>query len=231
MHLDILIFAIIAAFLIYRLNSVLGTRSGAERERKNPFDAQQEASPAPTPLHPKASTPVSKPLAPLAGFEQLVDGEANKDGRIETGLSEIVESDPHFEVNSFVSGSKYAFEMIVTAYARGDLMTLKPLLSPKLYADFEAGVKAREALNHTYEVTIHRIKQARIVEAHLGGTMAYITIDFDVEETAFTKDSEGKVIDGSPDRVFSVEDVWTFSRDTRTSDPNWTLIETRAVEK
>lgn len=227
MHFDIILFAIIAAFLVYRLHSALGTRHGAERERPNPYNDAAPAA-APLPLHKSAP---SKPVAPLAGMELLVDTDANKDGRIESGLSEIAAADPQFEVNSFVAGAKYAFEMIVTAYARGDTQTLKPLLSPKLYADFHAGIKAREAQNHTYEVTIHRIKQARIVEAHLGGTMAYITVDFDVEETAFTKDAAGQVVDGSPDRIFSVEDVWTFTRDTRTTDPNWILIETRAVEK
>lgn len=228
MHLDILIFAIIAAFLIYRLNSVLGTRHGNERERPNPYDAR-EAAPAPIAGPKSALTP--KPVAPLAGMDQLVDVEANRDGRIETGLSEIYAADPQFEVNSFMGGAKYAFEMIVTAYARGDLLALQPLLSPKLYADFSAGIKAREQAGQTYEVTIHRIKQARIVEAHLGGTMAYITVDFDVEETAYTRDREGKIVEGNPDRIFSVEDVWTFTRDTRTSDPNWILIETRSVEK
>lgn len=230
MGFDVIIFAIIAAFLIYRLNSVIGTRHGGERERPNPYvrSETQGAAPAPVAVSPVAQP---RPLAPLAGFEQLVDVDANRDGRIETGLSEISAADPHFEVNSFVGGAKYAFEMIVTAYARGDIAALEPLLSPKLYADFLSGIKAREALGHTYEVSIQRIKQARIVEAHLGGTMAYITVDFDVDETAFTKDREGKVVDGSPDRIFSVEDVWTFTRDTRTSDPNWILIETRAVEK
>jgi predicted lipid-binding transport protein (Tim44 family) len=227
-HLDILIFAIIAAFLIYRLNAVLGTRHGAERERRNPYDAR-EAAPAPVAGPAPALPP--KPVAPLAGMDQLVDSDANRDGRIESGLSDISAADPQFEVNSFMGGAKYAFEMIVTAYARGDLATLKPLLSPKLYADFAAGIKTREQEGQTYEVTIHRIKQARILEAHLGGTMAYITVDFDVEETAWLRDRDGKIIDGSPDRIFSVEDIWTFSRDTRNTDPNWILIETRAVEK
>lgn len=228
MHLDIIIFAIIAAFLVYRLNSVLGTRSGSERERKNPYDAAN--TPAPVSVASKA-IPAAKPLAPLAGFEQLVDAKANQDGRIEQGLTEISAADPLFEVNGFISGAKYAFEMIVTAYARGDVALLKSLLSPKLYADFASGIRAREAAGQTYEVTLHRIKQARIIEAHLGGTMAYITVDFDVEETAFTRDAAGQVVDGSPERVFSVEDVWTFTRDTRTADPNWILIETRVVEK
>lgn len=235
MHIDILLFALIAAFLIYRLNSVLGTRHGDERERQNPYDpasAPQKNDVQETLAQIREHVEAPKrPLAPLAGVEQLVDARENSDGRIETGLAEIAAADPQFEVNSFMAGARYAFEMIVGAYARGDRETLKPLLSPKLFADFNAGITAREKLGHTYEVTIHRIAKARIVEAHLGGAMAYVTVDFDVEETAFTKDAEGKIVDGSPDRIFSVEDVWTFTRDTRTTDPNWTLIETRAVEK
>jgi predicted lipid-binding transport protein (Tim44 family) len=228
-HIDILIFAIIAAFLIYRLNSVLGSRHGGERERPNPFASKTERQVDAG--QPTAAVPLPKPVAPLAGFEAMIDMDANKDGRIETGLSDIAAADPYFDINTFMGGAKFAFEMIVTAYTKGDLETLKPLLSPKLYADFESGIAARNAAGHKSEVTIHRIKQARINEAHLGGTMAYVTIDYDVEETTVTRDSQGNVVDGNPDRIFSVEDIWTFTRDTRSNDPNWMLIETRAVEK
>ena len=233
MPIDILIFAIIAAFLIHRLKSVLGTRHGQERERQNPFAVEKLRSEEKNSLTAPQEkiVPLSTPVAPLAGVEAVIDTSANKDGRIEQGLSDIVSADPHFEVNSFMSGAKYAFEMIVMAYARGDLDTLKPLLSPKLYKDFAAGIKARQSAGHTMEVTIHRIKQARIAQAHLGGTMAYITVDYDVEETSVTRDASGAVIDGDPDSIFGVEDIWTFTRDTRSHDPNWLLIETRAVEK
>ena len=228
MHLDILIFAIIAAFLIYRLNSILGTKHGSERERPNPLDPAN--NPANT-AAPSNVVPLPRPVAPLAGVEQLVDAEANKDGRIETGLAEIAAVDTQFEVNSFIAGARYAFELIVTSYAKGDLETLKPLLSPKLFKDFEAGVRAREAEGQTTSLTVHRILKAHIIEAHLGGVMAYITVDYDVEETMVTKDRDGNVVDGSDERIFNVEDIWTFTRDTRAHDPNWILIETRAVEK
>ncbi len=232
MYIDILIFALIAAFLIYRLNAVLGTRHGGERERRNPYDpAAQPESPVEREGITLDARPMQDNVVALAGAEGHIDVGANTDGRIETGLREIAAADGYFEINSFMQGARAAFEMIVMAYSRGDLDTLRPLLSPKLFADFAAGVKNREALGQTHELTIHRIKSARIVEAHLGGTMAYVTVDFDVEETSVTRDASGNVIDGNPDRVFSVEDIWTFTRDTRASDPNWTLIETRAAEK
>lgn len=230
MHIDILIFALIAGFLIYRLNSVLGTRHGGERPRQNPFAGAEEAK-LKTQVLPAGPVPMPRTVAPLAGMEQVMDAKANEGGRIETGLAEIAAADAQFDVESFMQGARQAFEMIVISYSKGDLETLRPLLSPKLYDDFASGVRAREAAGHISTVEIHRIKAARIVEAHLGGVMAYVTIDYDVEETVVTRDSEGKVVSGNPDRVFSVEDIWTFTRDTRSSDPNWILIETRAAEK
>ncbi|MDY0008707.1 MAG: Tim44/TimA family putative adaptor protein [Bdellovibrionales bacterium] len=235
MYIDILIFALVAAFLIYRLNSVLGTRHGEERERKNPFDPAQAEKPAAdnrdgavidgTALHENEN------VVPLAGADRHIDASLNQDGRIETGLRDIAQADSYFEINTFMQGARGAFEMIVLAYSRGDLDTLQPLLSPKLFGDFSAGIKSRLAQGHTNEVTIHRITSARIVEAHLGGTMAYVTVDFDVEETSVTRDASGNIVDGSPDKIFSVEDIWTFTRDVRAADPNWTLIETRAAQK
>lgn len=229
---DVLLIAGIAAFLVYRLYSVLGTRTGDERERQNPFAPQKAQKPKAADMTAAAlaAAPAST-VVPLAGLDHLVDRDANQDGRIETGLSEIAAEDAYFEINGFMQGARGAFEMVVMSYSRGDLDTLKSLLSPKLFNDFEAGVKAREAAGHTNEVSIQRIKAARIIEAHLGGTMAYVTVDFDVEETSVTRDSAGNIVDGDPDKIFSVEDVWTFTRDVRSADPNWILIETRAAEK
>jgi predicted lipid-binding transport protein (Tim44 family) len=229
---DILLIAGIAAFLIYRLFSVLGTRHGEERERPNPFSSEpvQKRALQDTPAAP-LSPSSQQTVIPLAGMEQLVDDKANADGRIAEGLNDIAAADRNFQIGSFMQGARMAFEMIVMAYSRGDLDTLRGLLSPKLYSDFEAGVKAREAAGHSNELTIHRIKSARIVEAHLGGTMAYVTVDFDVEETSVTRDASGNVVEGDPDKIFRVEDVWTFTRDVRSSDPNWILIETRAAEE
>lgn len=230
MPIDILIFALIAGFLVYRLNATLGTRHGDERQRPNPFagpDLQKVPVDSPVTLD---AMPMKRPApAPLLGIDQVVDGVANKDGRIETGLAEIASADATFDVNGFMSGARYAFEMIVVAYNKGDRATIKPLVSPKLFADFSAGIKAREDAGHVSEITIHRIAAARITEAHLGGTMAYITVDYDVEETVTTRDRTGAIVAGDPDSISSIRDVWTFTRDTRSSDPNWILIETRAA--
>lgn len=233
MAFDIIVFALIAAFLIYRLNSVLGTRHGGERQRPNPFgerpDAPASAQPAKEGLVIDGEVLPAAPAAPRAlVLDGIVDPSFDTEGRVRAGLEDIAGADRFFDAPTFIGGARAAFEMIVMAYARGELDTLKDLLSPKLYNDFKAGVQAREKAGHTTDITIHRIKKAHIIEAHLGGTMAYVTVDFDVEQTTVTRDRDGRVVEGDPDRVFSVEDIWTFTRDTRSSDPNWTLIETRA---
>lgn len=233
MPFDIIIYALIAAFLVYRLKNVLGTRHGEERQRPNPFGERPDMQHAPAAkkeglVIDGQATAMAEPVAREMVLDGIVDPALDTDGRVRGGLEDIAQADRYFDVPTFIGGARYAFEMIVTAYARGELDTLKDLLSPKLYADFKAGVQARESAGQTTDITIHRIKKAHIIEAHLGGTMAYVTVDFDVEQTTVTRDRDGKVVDGDPDRVFSVEDIWTFTRDTRSNDPNWTLIETRA---
>ncbi len=230
--MDILIFAVIAAFLVFKLHSVLGSKPGNdERQRPNPFNSDN----APQPAKATAPQPLKhqRPVLPLAPIDlgQMVDTEANKDGRIEEGLADIISADAGFEINGFMQGARYAFETIVKSYAKGDLPALEPLLSEKLYRDFKAGVVAREEQGHTSDVTIHRIKSARLTDARLGGTMAYITVSFEVEETTVTRDRAGAIVTGNPDEITTIEDVWTFTRDVRSADPNWILIETRAVEK
>src|SRR5262249_53922413 len=149
----------------------------------------------------------------------------------EEGLREIAAVDAGFDLNHFAAGAKYAFEMVVTAYAKGDRSSLKPLLSPKLYADFDHGITERELQGHATATDIHRILSVHVTEAHLGGTMAYITVRYNVEQTSVTCDKNGALVEGSPDHIITVEDIWTFTRDTRSSDPNWILIETRTAEK
>ncbi len=233
MHLDILIFAAIAAFLIYRLNSVLGTRNGNERQRPNPLTpaadpARVNPLEAPNTVRPAAAP---MPVMTPAAMELVIDAEANRDGRVEQGLADIRSEDSYFDLNTFMQGARYAFELIVTAYARGDLAAIQPLVSPKLYNDFAAGVRAREAAGHTAELTLHRVQHAKVIEAHMGGAMAYATVDFQVEESTVTRDKSGQIVDGNPDSVFTIRDIWTFTRDTRTSDPNWILIETRSADQ
>lgn len=232
MPVDILIFAVIAAFLVYRLNGLLGTRHGDERERPNPFAPRETVDGRPldgsaSVIDTTAVETETRPVVPVS-MRDAIDADADKDGRVTRGLEDIAAADPRFDLAHFIHGAKTAFEWIVKAYAAGDRETLKPLLSPKLYAGFATAIDARETAGHKSDFTLHRIARARITEAHLGGTMAYITVDFDAEETVVTRDAEGRVLEGDPDRIMTVADIWTFTRDVRSDNPAWTLIETRA---
>ena len=238
MSVDILIFAVIAAILIYRLNSVLGTRNGDEEQRPNPFDdqppppadpfAKQRANKA----EPARTAPVcanaiiegvTKIPAKKAVSAELVDAAANVDGQVTAGLEEIAAVDHKFNAEHFMAGAEYAFGLIVDSYAKGDRAALKPLLSPKLYGDFDRGIAARESAAPSAGVpAVRNIKSARITEAHLGGTMAYVTVEYHVAQTSLTDPA-------APEE--EVTDIWTFTRDTRSNDPNWILIETRTAEK
>lgn len=236
MSIDLVVFAVIAVFLVYRLRSVLGTRHGDERQRPNPF--QPEGMPKRAEI---AAVPVvRRPLRPrpinwdgvsgLIADARPATDDATPDP-VREGLSEIAAADGAFDVQDFVSGAKAAFVAIATAFARGDRAGLKPLLSETLFNDFAAGIAARETAGHVMTLDIRKIRSARIVGARLAGVMAYVTVDFDVEEISATRDVAGAVVEGDPSQVTEVTDTWTFARDIRATDPNWMLIETEAREK
>jgi predicted lipid-binding transport protein (Tim44 family) len=219
MPADILIFAAVAALLGWRLYGVLGTRHGEERQRPDPFTAQ----PPPPP-----GGPVVDATARRIEPRPVPDGLAATPEAKE-GLNEIALADPQFSAQEFIDGARFAFRLVVESYAKGDIAALESLLTPRLLADFKAGAAARAERGHMSETTVHKITASPITQAHLRGAMAYITVDFDVEETSVTRDSTGTLVDGDPERLFSVHDVWTFSRDIRSADPNWIITETRGA--
>ena len=229
MSIDVIVFAVIAAFLVYRLRSVLGTRHGDERNRPNPFSvAPLTKGPevAPIPLSRKPARPAAINWEASQSF--IVESktkDALGDG-VKEGLSEIAAADATFDIQDFIAGARSAFTMIVTSYVKGDRALLKSLLSETLYKDFSAGIAAREQAGRTSTIEVHRITSAKIIDARLAGVMAYITVDFDVEETTVTRDAAGQVVEGDPERISEVTDIWNFARDIRTADPNWILIET-----
>lgn len=220
---DIIFFALVAAFIILRLRSVLGRRTGEER-RHDPF-----AKPAP-----KAPAPAEDPadvtqrgevvqLPRRAGSEAAPAGSA-----LAAGLTQIKLADPSFDELTFEKGSRAAFEYIVAAFAAGERDKLRPLLNDEVYGNFESAIVAREALGHKRETTLVRIKSAQLVDARMEGSTALVTVKYLSEQIVVTRDAAGVVVDGNPDRITDVTDIWTFARNTRSDDPNWTLIDTDA---
>jgi predicted lipid-binding transport protein (Tim44 family) len=213
--LDIVFFAVVAGFLVLRLRSVLGKRTGNERPPMPMGQPAPEAADNVVDLA-AARKPAAEPLPP---------------GPLGEGVATIRGLDPDFRLDAFLSGARMAFEMIVQAYAEGDLKTLRPLLADEVYGPFSGAIEQRRRVGETLETELMGIRTVEAVEARLNGTFAEVTVRFVSEQVNVVKDAEGRVVDGDPTRVIDVVDLWTFRRDTRSTDPNWQLAATRAAEE
>lgn len=220
-YLDILFFAMIAAFVVLRLGSVLGRRTGHERRRQTQFDAPGVDKVVP--LRRKGG--VSGDTA-----EEALAVADTADQRLKAGLTAIRLQDPRFDLDHFLEGAKVAFEMILEAFAKGDKETLRALLAPDVYASFAAAIDERVAKRHQLSTEVVAIRKAEVVEAGMHARRARITVRFVSEQITATRDAAGHLVDGSPSKIVEVEDLWTFERDVRSSDPNWQLVETRVPE-
>ena len=216
--IDILIFAMIAAFLVYRLRGVLGRRHGEERQRPNPYTSRpgQEAGDNVVTLPDRARVPVDVP--PPAPDEPY---------SLAAGIAQIQANDPTFDEKGFVQGAKAAFGMIVTAFAQGDTPTLRPLLSDDVYDNFATAIRSRQSSGESLETRVVNIQDADLIEARMDGRTAFVTVTFISEQINVTRDKDGNIVDGDPEQPLEVVDIWTFARNTRSRNPNWTLIETR----
>lgn len=216
--LEIVLFAMVAGFLILRLRSVLGRRTGHERRRPDPITArtaQEEAREKVVPLPDRGRLPQR---------EEVPSSVA--DAGAAAGVAQIRSVDRDFDPGEFVAGARRAFEMIVEAFAKGDSNTLRPLLSDEVFAQFDGEIRTREEARQTLATTLVGIREAEIVEAGLEGRTAQVTVRFVSEQINVTRDSEGRVVDGDPSAVAMVTDIWTFARNTASRDPNWLLVAT-----
>lgn len=212
--LTTIISAIVAAIVIYRLYSVLGRRTGEERQRPNPFERQPDT----------ASDRVVK--LPIPGKPASSDDEPVS---VADGLARIQAVDRSFTEGSFLGGAKIAFGMIIDAFAKGDLETLKPLLAKSVFDGFAGAVREREAAGESLEIRIERFEDIDIAEARLDGRTANVTLRFVTSQIKVTRDRAGAIVDGDAVEPIDVTDLWTFSRDTSSRDPNWLLVATRSL--
>lgn len=232
---DIILFAAIAAFLVLRLRSVLGKRTGHEQQSgRDPFKQNQ------TQRDGQGQSDRDKVIqmpdrAGKTGEDQVTDEELKKAAeRAETplsaGLTQIKLADRDFDEDGFLEGAGGAFEMVVNAYAEGDRKMLRQLLANDVYSDFETAIDEREQAGQTLETTLVNVKSAEIIEAELQNRTAFVTVKFVSEQINLLKDSEGNRVEGDAEHVAEVTDIWTFARNTRSRDPNWTLVATRSPE-
>lgn len=225
--IDIILLAMVAGFIVLRLRSVLGRRTGHEPEPRRdgrapdrfPIGADDNVVPMPT----AAGAPARRARTP--DIEPAYQGTP-----LEPGLVALKMADPSFDTARFLTGATQAFEMIVAAYAKHDTDTLKPLLSPEVYARFATAIQEREERGETLETELVALKPAKLEAVEMQGSRALVSVRFQSEQVNVVKNAKGEPIEGDKDHVDSITDIWTFARDTRSRDPNWTLVATQSVE-
>jgi predicted lipid-binding transport protein (Tim44 family) len=225
-YIDILFFAMVAAFIALRLRSVLGRRTGQERRRTGGILGPSRANGA---ADGKAGSDNVVALPDRTGAAPETDAAIADlaEGNVKNGLTQIRLADPSFDLNGFLAGARAAFEMIVHAYAAGDKEALRPLLADDVFAGFAGAIDQRRADGHTLDTQLMAIEGAEVVDASMQSDMARISVRFTTEQVNVVRDADGKEIDGDSTSADQVVDIWTFERDTRSGDPNWTLVETR----
>jgi len=212
----IVILAMVAVFLALRLYSVLGRRTGHEQQ---PAPLQQPEDRVPTrilqPRVPQGSTP-----------ERVDPADALIAPGAENGIRAIIGADRHFDVTQFLDGARSAYGMILEAFWQGRRDDLRWLCEADVAQSFEQAIADREEAGHVLENRLVRIDRAQILDAALRGGTASITVQFDADIAAVTRDREGTVIAGSMTDAITTHDVWTFTRQIGQADPNWKLSET-----
>ncbi len=212
---DILMIAV-AAVLLFRLYTVLGRRTGNERTRED-FRLN---GPQPAPR------PTEKVAIADSGSVKAEQTREIAGDPVAQGLLDIKLADRTFESDKFISGARAAYELIVTAFANGDRAALKPLLSDEVFAVFDGVIRKREQGHEKVSFTFVGFKEVKIAQAAIKGRSGEVTVAFGAQFISATSDAAGKVIEGDTRTVRDVTDVWTFARDLRARDPNWTLVAT-----
>lgn len=210
--IDLILFAMVAAFLVLRLRSVLGRRTGFER----PQPGEQPAPAGPAPREAVAPPP------PAAASRALPDPRSP----VGQALTRIRGADPAFDPATFLGGAEGAFRMIVEAFAAGDRATLRGLLSDEAYAGFDQAIAARETAGASQRTEIRAVHNMGIEEADLRGTIADITVRITSDQVNVTTAADGSIAAGA-EAVTEITDLWTFQRDLSVSDPTWKLVGTR----
>jgi predicted lipid-binding transport protein (Tim44 family) len=213
MRVEIIVLALIALFVGLRLFSVLGRRTGHEQPIARPVDGVAAPPPPAAPVGLSRADPVN----PL--------DEALDPGAID-GIRAIVAADPRFDLGRFIDGAKAAYTMTLEAFWEGDEEELSRLADDEVKDAFSHAIAERKASGHRFENRLVGIDRAVVEAARLEGQMAHVTVRFDADISAVTRDKDDNVVAGSTSDAVQTHDVWTFSRHVRADDPNWILVET-----
>lgn len=214
---DLILFAMIAGFLVLRLRSILGKRTGFERPPQAGYDPRTAAPDA-------RAEPVAPPAQPAQPARTIPDPRSP----VGQALMRIRGVDQEFDPMRFLAGAEAAFGMVVGAFAAGDRETLRNLLGAETYAGFEGAITAREQAGETQRNEIRALRESAIEAADLRGTIADVTVRLVSDQINITTARDGSVVAGA-DAVTELTDIWTFQRDLSNPDPAWRLVGTRSA--
>jgi predicted lipid-binding transport protein (Tim44 family) len=210
----IIILALVALFIGLRLYSVLGERTGHEQQPiLKPADS--DAPVAPRATQPQPAPPVAQDGGDLAFLPTAGPG-----------VRAVLAADPAFDVARFLEGAKAAYRMILEAFWKGDLDALRPHVDDHVYETFASAVAQRDSEGLKLDNRLVAIDQVLIAEASVERSVAVVTVRFEADIAAITRNSAGDVVAGSLSDAVQTRDLWTFRRDVASRDPNWVLIET-----
>ena len=232
-----IVFAVVAIVVIWKLRSVLGERTGLEKPPRVPFFGRENANgPAPRPGNarngptqdnvvrlPGTAAPPTQPADP-----NRWRGFAEPGSPVSNGLDAIATADPSFSAGPFLDGAKTAYEAISTAFAAGERKTLQNLLSREVYDGFNTALIDREKRKEKLTTTFVSMDEATFETAGIETRMARVSVRFLSKQISATHDTDGKLTEGSPDRIVDMNDIWTFARDVTSRDPNWKLVATES---
>lgn len=231
--LPTLIVIAVAVFVLFRLRSVLGTRTGTERppvERRKPATAEA-AEETVVPLRPRGTAaPELDDERRARKTEAEIEQFSHGDAELAAGMRAVVEADPTFTPKSFLDGAKQAYEMIVTAYAAGDRTMLKNLLEKDVFEGFQRAITEREAAGQTVDFTFVGLPKVEISEAEYDRKNVLITVRFHAEVVSATRDKDGALVEGHAEQVQTIADEWTFARNPKSRDPNWKVVTTSQLD-
>ena len=202
-YIDILIFGVIAIFLIFRLKNILGTKTGFEETNLNKKGQEKQ-------------------------FTNVVPLKSSKNNESDLELSKILEVDPNFNINDFLTGSQTFFKMVLESFVSGNLETIKNFTKPSVLKSFKAAIEEREKEQETLIIDLKSIQKNEISKSTLTKTSIKINVNFESLQIRALMDKNDKIIDGDTKKEILVYDEWVFEKKAKDDNPNWTLVETKS---
>ena len=225
---------LVAIFFAWKLRSVLGTRNGSEEshkydmpEFKTKEDEKADSNVIDMPSK-RIENPDSRKTNEVENITKRINEIAGEDEKLKKGLLGVQTADQTFDPDPFLEGAKIAYETIVTAFADGDVQTLRNLLSEEVAQNFEGAIDERNKKGEKVQAKFVGVEKANIIDADADGDNVRVTVDFVSQMVSATLNKEGEVVDGDENQVAENIDKWIFARSISSDDPNWKLVATDA---